>query len=193
MRTSIGALCAAVMLATGATVLLKAGAVVTAGAAGARVPAGSGGGERESTEFGDAGYSVAGGTIAGGDSDYSPRAMHRIVFSARDLDFSGRTRRGIASFYAARFGGRTMADGTPMHLGGDNAASMTLPLGTVARVTNLTTGRSALVTIRDRGPYVRGRILDLSPATARRIGLDRRAGLTEVAVKPVVLPERHGA
>jgi rare lipoprotein A len=112
----------------------------------------------------------------------------RIVFSERDLDLSGETRLGVASFYADRFGGRRMADGTPMRLDGNNAASMTLPLGTVARVTNLSTGLSALVTIRDRGPYVRGRIVDLSPGTARRIGLARRTGLTTVAVEP--LPSR---
>ncbi|HLW23953.1 MAG TPA: septal ring lytic transglycosylase RlpA family protein [Steroidobacteraceae bacterium] len=114
----------------------------------------------------------------------------RIVFSERDLDLSGETRLGVASFYANRFGGRKMADGTPMRLDGNNAASMTLPLGTVARVTNLSTGMSALVTIRDRGPYVRGRIVDLSPGTARRIGLDRRTGLTTVAVEPLLLPKR---
>ncbi len=114
----------------------------------------------------------------------------RIFFSERDLDLSGETRLGVASFYANRFGGRRMADGTPMRLDGNNAASMTLPLGTVARVTNLSTGLSALVTIRDRGPYVRGRIVDLSPGTARRIGLDRRTGLTTVAVEPLLLPQR---
>src|SRR5262245_44534607 len=66
-------------------------------------------------------------------------------------DLSAKPRTGKASFYANFFGGRTMADGTPMRLDGDNAASRTLPLGTVARVTNLANGQSAVVTIRDRG------------------------------------------
>lgn len=92
---------------------------------------------------------------------------------------------GIASFYAKRFAGRTMADGTRMDPHGDNAASRTLPLGTRARVTNLQTGQSTLVTIRDRGPYVRGRIVDLSPATARLVGITPRAGLAKVEVTPV--------
>ena len=70
-----------------------------------------------------------------------------------------------------------MADGTPMHLSADNAASRTLPLGTTAIVTNLETGLTAHVTIRDRGPYVDGRLIDLSPATARKIGLEPRQGL----------------
>jgi len=56
----------------------------------------------------------------------------------------------------------------------DNAASKTLaPSGPTARVTNLQTGRSAVVTIQDRGPYVKGRIVDLSPATAREIVISR--------------------
>ncbi len=67
-----------------------------------------------------------------------------------------------------------MADGTPMNPRGANAASRTLPLGTVATVTNLQTHKSALVTIQDRGPYVKGRIVDLSPSTARKIGMHEK-------------------
>jgi rare lipoprotein A len=108
------------------------------------------------------------------------------------LDRSGRRRFGKASFYAGMFAGRTMADGTPMRPTGNNAASRTLPLGTTARVTNLETGKTAIVTIRDRGPYVAGRIVDLSPATAREIGLDRRTGVTRVAVAPIAIPMPNG-
>lgn len=104
------------------------------------------------------------------------------------LDRSGRTRVGKASFYADRFAGRTMADGTPMSPYGDNAASKTLPLGTKALVTNLETGRTAMVTIRDRGPYVKGRIVDLSPSTARKIGIDRKEGIAMVEVTPIEVP-----
>ena len=70
----------------------------------------------------------------------------------------------------------------------DNAASKTLPLGTQAEVTNLKTGQSATVTIQDRGPYVKGRIIDLSPATADQIGLEPKEGITKVEVKPITLP-----
>jgi peptidoglycan lytic transglycosylase len=107
-------------------------------------------------------------------------------------DLSGRTRTGIASFYAKMFFGRRMADGRPMDPDGDNAASRTLPLGTRARVTNLDTGRSAVVTIRDRGPYVKGRIVDLSPATARAIGITHRRGLARVEVTPIYVPLPDG-
>jgi rare lipoprotein A len=85
-----------------------------------------------------------------------------------------------------------MADGTRMRPTSNNAASRTLPLGTTAKVTNLETGKTAVVTIHDRGPYVVGRIVDLSPATARDIGLDRRTGVTRVEVAPVTIPMPNG-
>ena len=87
------------------------------------------------------------------------------------LDRSGSKQVGKASFYADKFSGRKMADGSRMDPRDDNAASKTLPLGTVARVTNLHNGRSAVVTIRDRGPHARGRILDVSPRVARELGM----------------------
>jgi rare lipoprotein A len=111
------------------------------------------------------------------------------VVSKPTLDRTGRECVGKASFYAKMFAGRTMADGTLMRPSGDNAASRTLPLGTTAKVTNLETGKIAVVTIRDRGPYVAGRIVDLSPATARQIGLSPTAGVATVAVEPITLPE----
>ena len=104
------------------------------------------------------------------------------------LDRSGKKRVGKASVYARKFHGRTMADGTRMDARDDNAASKTLPLGTRARVTHLETGRSATVTIQDRGPYVKGRIVDLSPATAAKIGLTPQEGVAPVAVEPLAVP-----
>ena len=106
------------------------------------------------------------------------------------LDRSGRKRVGVASVYARRFTGRKMADGTRMDPRDDNAASKTLPLGTEAKVTSLETGRSANVTIQDRGPYVKGRIVDLSPATAEQIGITPKRGVAKVAVEPIALPPR---
>jgi rare lipoprotein A len=73
-----------------------------------------------------------------------------------------------------------------------NAASRTLPLGTTAKVTNLETGKSAVVTIQDRGPYVGGRLVDLSPGTAKKIGLSERKGLAKVAVTPIKVPLPNG-
>lgn len=97
----------------------------------------------------------------------------------------GRKQVGKASIYARKFDGRTMADGSPMSLQDDNAASKTLPLGSKARVKNLETGKSAVVTIQDRGPFVAGRIIDLSPATAALIGLTSKEGLADVEVTPL--------
>jgi rare lipoprotein A len=108
------------------------------------------------------------------------------------LDRTGRKRFGKASIYAPMFAGRKMADGTRMRPTSNNAASRTLPLGTTASVTNLETGRTAVVTIHDRGPYVAGRIVDLSPATAREIGLDRRSGITRVEIAPIAIPMPNG-
>lgn len=100
-------------------------------------------------------------------------------------DLSGTTRLGKASFYAGSFAHRVMADGRRMDPHGINAASRTLPLGSTAKVTNLQTGQSAIVTIEDRGPYVKGRIVDLSPATARKIGITRELGVARVKVAPI--------
>ena len=85
-----------------------------------------------------------------------------------------------------------MANGAPMNPRGNNAASRTLPLGTVAKVTNVATGKSAIIKIEDRGPYIKGRIVDLSPSTARKIGITRRLGVAKVVVAPIAVPLPDG-
>ena len=128
-----------------------------------------------------------------GRPSYQQAKPGRLPPEARpQLDRSGRKRFGKASIYAPMFAGRKMADGTRMRPTSNNAASRTLPLGTTAKVTNLETGKTAVVTIHDRGPYVAGRIVDLSPATARDIGLDRRTGVTRVVVVPIAIPMPNG-
>lgn len=107
-------------------------------------------------------------------------------------DLTARKRVGKASFYARQFSGRTMANGAPMDPQGDNAASRTLPLGTKAKVTNVETGKTAVVTIEDRGPYVDGRLVDLSPGTAAKIGLTPKKGITKVVVAPIAVPLPNG-
>lgn len=107
-------------------------------------------------------------------------------------DLSARTRRGNASFYARQFFGKPMANGAPMNPRGNNAASRTLPLGTVARVTNVATGKSTIIRIEDRGPYIKGRIVDLSPSTARQIGITKRMGVAKVIVAPIAVPLPDG-
>jgi rare lipoprotein A len=122
------------------------------------------------------------------------RSPDRLAVIAKpQLDRSGKARIGKASFYARMFAGRKMANGNKMDPQDRNAASRTLPLGTTAKVTNLKTGKSAVVRIEDRGPYVAGRIVDLSPATAREIGITPREGVTKVEVAPITVPLADGS
>ena len=89
------------------------------------------------------------------------------------------TQAGIASVYSINSGSRT-ASGIHLNPEALTAAHPSLPFGTTARVTNRNNGRSVIVTITDRGPFVRGRIIDLTPAAARAIGL---AGIAPVTVE----------
>lgn len=98
-----------------------------------------------------------------------------------------RTQRGEASYYGKEFFGRKMADGTRMDPESNIAASKSLPLGTVAEVTNLENGKSEIVEIRDRGPYVEGRIIDLTPETAENLGF-KEDGVAPVTVEPLDIP-----
>lgn len=108
------------------------------------------------------------------------------------LDHSGQPRKGKASFYADRFAGRKMADGTPMNPNSNVAASRTLPLGTKAEVTNLDNGKKEVVEIRDRGPYVDGRIVDLSPKVAKKLDMSEK-GIAPVVVTPIEVPQPDGS
>ena len=109
------------------------------------------------------------------------------------LDRSGDKQVGKASIYSHKFTNKTMADGNRMDPNDDNAASKTLPLGTRAKVTNLETGQSTEVTIQDRGPHVKGRIVDLPPSKAEEIGLTPKKGVTKVEVAPIEVPLPDGS
>ncbi len=84
----------------------------------------------------------------------------------------GATERGLASWYGRPYHGRRTASGEVYDMYDLTAAHRTLPFGTRVRVTRRDDGRSVQVRINDRGPFVRGRIIDLSYAAARKIGLD---------------------
>lgn len=118
-------------------------------------------------------------------------ANHKAANSAH-LDRSGKTRKGKASYYGKKFYSKEMADGTRMNPQSNVAASKTLPIGTEAKVTNLDTGASAVVVIKDRGPYVKDRIVDVSPKTADKLGL-KENGTAPVEVKPVEVPQSDGS
>jgi rare lipoprotein A len=86
---------------------------------------------------------------------------------------AARTFSGIASYYGSESGSRT-ASGAHYNPDGLTAAHRTLPFGTQVRVTEPRSGRSVVVVINDRGPFIRGRVLDLSVAAARAIGITGR-------------------
>jgi rare lipoprotein A len=129
-----------------------------------------------------------------GDETPNPKVVAPLEDKTEKLapDLTGHKRVGKASIYARRFAGHKMADGAPMLPQGDNAASKTLPIGTTAKVTNVETGASAVVKIEDRGPYVKGRIVDLSPSTAQKIGVDSKEGVAKVSVEPIAVPLPNG-
>jgi rare lipoprotein A len=99
---------------------------------------------------------------------------------------------GLASWYGPPYAGRKGADGTVYDQNAMTAAHLTLPLGTMVRVTNLTNNQSVVVRITDRGPFVHGRIIDLSLAAARATGV-YRAGVARVRVEAFASPVRANA
>jgi len=93
--------------------------------------------------------------------------------------------RGIASWYGRRFHGQKTSVGEPYDMYAMTAAHPTLPLPSYARVTNIATGRSVVVRVNDRGPFLHDRIIDLSYAAAQRIGIAAR-GSGEVEVEAIL-------
>jgi rare lipoprotein A (peptidoglycan hydrolase) len=124
-------------------------------------------------------------TLAGCSSqNYSPAPLPAPTYYAPPPHVSSRTSRTeIASWYGSGFAGRRTSSGETYNPEGLTAASKTLPLGSRVRVTNPDTGRSVVVRINDRGPFVRGRSLDLSHGAAQRIGLTGK-GVGRVRVTP---------
>ncbi len=97
---------------------------------------------------------------------------------------------GYASYYSREFAGKRTASGEifdPMKL---TAAHKTLPFGTLVKVTNLKNGRSVVVRINDRGPYVKGRIIDLSYKAALKIGMVSH-GVAKVKLEVIRWPEQR--
>lgn len=97
------------------------------------------------------------------------------------VESQGRTFRGKASYYADKFHGRTTASGEVFDQAKMTAAHRELPFGTVVHVTNLLNQRSITVRINDRGPFIDGRIIDLSRAAAEALGMIE-AGVVPVEI-----------
>lgn len=96
--------------------------------------------------------------------------------------------RGVASWYGEQFHGRPAANGEVFDMEALTAAHRTMPLGSIVRVVNLENGRRLHVRITDRGPYVNGRILDLSRAAAFQLGMEQ-GGLAHVQI--VIVGQRR--
>lgn len=94
---------------------------------------------------------------------------------------TGDTQRGMASWYGEDFHGKQTSNKEIYDMHAMTAAHKTLPFGTYVRVTNLTNGKSVVVRINDRGPFVKGRIIDLSYAAAHKLGM------SDTGVAPVVI------
>jgi rare lipoprotein A len=97
------------------------------------------------------------------------------------------TETGLASWYGAPYHNRRGSNGEIYNMHAMTAAHRTFPLGSIVRVTNIRTGRTALVRITDRGPFIPGRILDLSLAAARRLDV-WQPGVAEVKVELMQTP-----
>lgn len=97
------------------------------------------------------------------------------------------TETGQASWYGAPYHNRRGSNGEIYNMNAMTAAHRTLPLGSIVRVTNLKTGHTALVRITDRGPFIPGRVIDLSQAAARKIDV-LRPGVADVKVEVMKTP-----
>ena len=92
-----------------------------------------------------------------------------------------RSQLGKASYYANKYHGRTTANGEVFSQNAETAAHLDLPFGTKVKVTNLANNKSVIVRINDRGPYVRGRVIDLSLGMFKKIA-DPKVGVIDVSI-----------
>jgi len=101
----------------------------------------------------------------------------------------GHTQKGIASYYSDALHGRKTASGEVYNKRILSAAHKSLPLGTKVRVTKVSNGKSVVVRVNDRGPFVKGRIIDLSRRAARNLGIIN-SGVAKVQVEVLSVPKR---
>lgn len=131
----------------------------------------------------------------------TPKAEPLAHFANRPYRLRGRkyrpmtertafTQRGIASWYGKPFHGRRTAIGERYDMNSMSAAHPTLPLPSYVKVTNLANGTSVIVRVNDRGPFAHGRIIDLSKAAARHLGMIE-GGLAAVEIN-LIVPEPAG-
>jgi len=105
-------------------------------------------------------------------STQKPYIINGKVYYPRKRIPIGWTQKGIASWYGPNFYGKRTSSGEIYDMYAYTAAHKTLPMNTIVKVTNLNNGKSVIVRINDRGPFIKGRIIDLSYAAGKKIGLD---------------------
>lgn len=120
---------------------------------------------------------------------FSFRSVRSQPEPARCMEFSDSSWcKGVASWYGKDFHGRKTSNGETYNMYGLSAAHRTLPLGTIIQVVSLDNEKSVTVKVNDRGPFVSGRILDLSYGAASALGMVLK-GTTEVKFKVIHAPE----
>ena len=125
---------------------------------------------------------AATGTTVAADPEMD-KAAARIPADAKPM----LVETGLASWYGAPYHNRRASNGEVYNMHAMTAAHRTLPLGSIVRVTNMKTGHSALVRITDRGPFVEGRVLDLSQAAAKKLDV-WQAGVAMVRLEVLSAP-----
>ena len=131
-------------------------------------------------------------TSAGENSGFTKITVSKDAtpnFSSVEYDDMGTM---IASWYGPRFHGKLTANGEIYNQMALTAAHKTLPFGTILKVTNLRNGKSVIIRINDRGPYIDGRDLDLSKGTAQALGMVNR-GVIRVKVQEVAVNDSNGS
>ena len=118
--------------------------------------------------------------------------FHLLIFSfffsdaEAQIQTIGKKETGFASYYAARFTGKRTASGEVFHNDSLTCAHRTLPFGTLIKVCNLANDREIIVKVNDRGPFIRGRIVDLTRKAAQLLGFVH-LGTTKVTLEPIIL------
>ena len=120
-----------------------------------------------------------------------PAQAQRIAPGGKRAE--ARVQSGVASYYARSLHGNRTANGERYNHGAMTVAHKSLPFGTLLRVTSKRSGRAVLVRVNDRGPFIRGRVLDLSGAAADRLRMKGRgtARVSYQIVNPATLPSRQ--
>ena len=107
-----------------------------------------------------------------------------VKAAPKNFDTSKTIFKGVSSYYGKAFHGKLTANGEVFDMYGITAAHKTIPLNTVVRVTNLDNGKSIILRINDRGPYIEGRMLDCSYGAAKKLGFIN-AGMANIEMKVI--------